>query len=136
VLINASNKTGGKLAAKQITANRVTSLAQAWLKDEMKSPIYRYWLQGAVVLGLLGLIDAAYSGDWSRIGVITKEQELFLQQFAVIAVTGHLGLGVVAGVISSRRGEQWLPRAAKTAAVGFMALLEVILLPDDELTDG
>lgn len=31
--------------------------------------------QGAVALGLLALVDAGWSGDWSRIGVWTIEQE-------------------------------------------------------------
>lgn len=44
------------------------------------SPFYRVWLQLGVVLLVLMLIDAAYSGDWSRIGVLTKEQEGQLQQ--------------------------------------------------------
>lgn len=44
------------------------------------SPLYRVWLQLGVVLVIFMLIDAAYSGDWSRIGVISKEQEQQLQQ--------------------------------------------------------
>ena len=34
---------------------------------------------GAIALAVFALVDAAYSGDWSRIGAITKEQELTLQ---------------------------------------------------------
>ncbi len=34
---------------------------------------------GAIALAVFALVDAAYSGDWSRIGAITQEQELTLQ---------------------------------------------------------
>ncbi|XP_034700433.1 uncharacterized protein LOC117925519 [Vitis riparia] len=37
------------------------------------------------VLGL-GFIDAGYSGDWSRIGVISKETEDFLKLSALLVV--------------------------------------------------
>jgi hypothetical protein len=37
----------------------------------------------------------------------------------------------VAAAVSSRRGEQiWPQRTAKVLAVGFLALLEVLLLPE------
>lgn len=46
----------------------------------VSSPLYRVWLQVGVVLVIFMLIDAAYSGDWSRIGVITSDQEVQLKQ--------------------------------------------------------
>lgn len=76
------------------------------------------------------LIDAAYSGDWSRIGAITKEQELQLQGIVPIAFIGHGMCAATAGAISAKRGENWVPRAAKTMASGFVGLVEVILLPE------
>jgi hypothetical protein len=50
----------------------------------VSSPLYRVWLQSAVVLFILMAIDAAYSGDWSRIGVLTHEQEAKLQQVRLL----------------------------------------------------
>ncbi len=38
---------------------------------------------GAAALLLLMLTDAAYSGDWSRIGVLSTQQELLLQQVSM-----------------------------------------------------
>ena len=43
------------------------------------SAIYLLLPAGAIALAVFALVDAAYSGDWSRIGAITKEQELSLQ---------------------------------------------------------
>ncbi|KAJ7520584.1 hypothetical protein O6H91_19G011800 [Diphasiastrum complanatum] len=42
-----------------------------------------FWLQVAVVVLTLGFIDAGYSGDWSRIGVISSETESGLRDAAL-----------------------------------------------------
>lgn len=44
------------------------------------TPVYRIWLQLGVFLLLFMLVDAGFSRDWSRIGVLTHEQEDALQQ--------------------------------------------------------
>lgn len=42
----------------------------------------------------------------------------------------HVLCGIAAGAVSGLRGERWAPRVAKVLAVGFLALVEVVLLPD------
>ncbi|KAL3693294.1 hypothetical protein R1sor_006945 [Riccia sorocarpa] len=42
-----------------------------------------FWLQAAIFLFAAGFIDAGFSGDWSRIGVLTKETEGELQMAAI-----------------------------------------------------
>ncbi|MCL7039413.1 hypothetical protein MKW94_017594 [Papaver nudicaule] len=42
--------------------------------------------QSAIAVLGLGFIDAGYSGDWSRIGVITKENEELLKVAAFVVV--------------------------------------------------
>ncbi|KAH7861181.1 hypothetical protein Vadar_022703 [Vaccinium darrowii] len=42
--------------------------------------------QSAVAVLGLGFIDAGYSGDWSRIGVISKETEVLLKLAAFVVV--------------------------------------------------
>ncbi|KAF4390149.1 hypothetical protein CsatB_013759 [Cannabis sativa] len=42
--------------------------------------------QSAIAVFGLGFIDAGYSGDWSRIGVISKENEDLLKAAAFIVV--------------------------------------------------
>ncbi|XP_062078480.1 uncharacterized protein LOC133782998 [Humulus lupulus] len=42
--------------------------------------------QSAIAIFGLGFIDAGYSGDWSRIGVISKESEDLLKAAAFIVV--------------------------------------------------
>lgn len=80
------------------------------------------------------LLDAAYSGDWSRIGAISKAQEQFLQGIVPVAVGGHAACAVAAGVISQRRGEEWGPRAVKTFFGGIVTLIEVAAVPEKKKT--
>ncbi|KAL2634505.1 hypothetical protein R1flu_005984 [Riccia fluitans] len=42
-----------------------------------------FWLQAAIFLFAAGFVDAGFSGDWSRIGVLTKETEGELQMAAI-----------------------------------------------------
>eukprot|EP00775_Hariotina_reticulata_P002097 gene2097-2415_t len=72
---------------------------------------------------MLALVDAGYSGDWSRIGIIDKEIEPMLQKLAQVLAsfslgslngfTGLLALGlvfwsahVVSGVLSAKVAQQ------------------------------
>lgn len=83
---------------------------------------------------MLMLFDAAGSGDWSRIGVITKEQELQLQAFVPIAIGAHVMCCVGAGYISKQRGESsWLSRSIKALVSGLVGVAEVILLPEEKI---
>lgn len=78
-------------------------------------------------MALLAGIDAAWSGDWSRIGVISKSTEQFLQS-ALTAVGGwHLLMGMCAYIIASQNGRPELPATAKALAVGTLPVLELIL---------
>jgi hypothetical protein len=103
------------------------------LQQLVNTPLFRVYLPSAVFIGTLALIDAAYSGDWSRIGVITEEQELFLQEVLLpFEAVGHGLCGVFAGWVSSQRGEEnWAKRAVKTLAGGAVTLIEVIVLPEE-----
>jgi hypothetical protein len=109
-----------------------TTFVSPELSDAIDNPIYRILLPLAVTAGMLMLFDAAYSGDWSRIGVLTKDQELQLQAFVPIAVGGHGLCCIAAGYISKNRGEaSWPIRSIKALAAGFVGLVEVILLPEE-----
>lgn len=58
------------------------------LQQLVATPFYRIWLQLGVFLLLFMLVDAGFSRDWSRIGVITHEQEDALQQVGRARVAG------------------------------------------------
>ena len=67
-------------------------------------------------LVLLAGVDAAWSGDWSRIGAISKDTELFLQSALTAAGAWHLFMGLCAYIIADQNDHPWLPVTAKVMA--------------------
>lgn len=65
------------------------------------------------MLVILAAIDAAYSGDWSRIGVISKDVELGLRPLLGLLGIFHIFCGTIAAVAASRKGYNPVPATAK-----------------------
>ncbi len=59
---------------------------------------------GAILLVILAAVDAAYSGDWSRIGAISKDTELWLQSAVRTLGIWHLANGIAAYIIADQNG--------------------------------
>uniref|UniRef100_A0A7N1A981 DUF7887 domain-containing protein n=1 Tax=Kalanchoe fedtschenkoi TaxID=63787 RepID=A0A7N1A981_KALFE len=61
-------------------------------KIDPKFPINKALAQVGISVLALGFIDAGYSGDWSRIGVISKDTEDLLKAaaFAVLPLSLYL----------------------------------------------
>ncbi|KIZ07634.1 hypothetical protein MNEG_0304 [Monoraphidium neglectum] len=78
----------------------------------------------AELLLLLMLYDAAWSGDWSRIGAITKDTELLLQKLSLVPLIGHVVTAVGAGVLASRKGKSPVVPAIKGYLFGALGLYE------------
>lgn len=73
-------------------------------------------------MALLGLTDAGFSGDWSRIGVLTTFQEQQLQQLTVAIACVHITCSL--GLALSGRGDRWL--VLKALATGPLAVAEAV----------
>jgi hypothetical protein len=91
-----------------------------------------YILEAAVLVGELGLIDAAYSGDWSRIGVISTEVELILQLVVKAVIVIHAIEGVIAAVIAKEKGMDPLVSWIKGFCFGALGIWEVYTCPSDD----
>ena len=89
-------------------------------------------MQGIVALIVLAAVDAAYSGDWSRIGAISKETEEALKPLVVALGAFHLVCAGVAGVAASRKGNSVPKAVAKAALVGFLAATEAVYAAEGE----
>ena len=85
---------------------------------------FNTYLQGAVFVGILGFVDAGYSGDWSRIGAISTELEAKLRFYALVLLGVHVVAAAAAGKVAQSRGLPVAPAVGKTFAVGFLAFLE------------
>ena len=68
---------------------------------------------GAILLVILAAVDAAFSGDWSRIGAISTDSELWLQSSLKILAAWHLSMGVAAYVIAAQNGRPVFPATLK-----------------------
>ncbi|KVI01366.1 uncharacterized protein LOC112501123 [Cynara cardunculus var. scolymus] len=80
-MVNNNMNEGGRRRRRRRSKTSCISMAK---KDD-KYPLKIVSQAAVVVLGL-GFIDAGYSGDWSRIGVISKENEDLLKAAAFIVV--------------------------------------------------
>lgn len=68
---------------------------------------------GAVFLVVLAGVDAAYSGDWSRVGVISKSTEDTLKPLFIALAAFHVGCAVLTARIASSKGLSVVPRVLK-----------------------
>ena len=128
---NKATKSGSKSQASQVDMQVPFGLD---LTDPLIKKSVTVYIPVLISVLILMYIDAAYSGDWSRIGIISQSQEEFLRQFFIISVAIHGGLGIGAAVISKRRGEKtYLSRGLKTFIVGIVAFSEVLYITEDQL---
>lgn len=65
------------------------------------------------MLVILAAIDAAFSGDWSRIGVLSKEAELGLRPLLGLLGLFHVVCGSVTFLDASRKGYNPIPQTLK-----------------------
>ncbi len=77
----------------------------------------------AVFLVVLAGVDAAYSGDWSRIGVIPKELEDSLKPLVVALGFFHIGCAFVAGKSAASKNLNVLPAVLKVRNVSHVISL-------------
>jgi len=96
----------------------------------VQSDAYSKYLQGAVFVGVLAAVDAGYSGDWSRIGAISKETEGWLKQTLPLLGAFHVFSATVSGIAASRAGRPWQWPVVKASAVGGLAMFEQLLWLD------
>ena len=124
-------------AARKQDRNEATSTSTSSELSSLVASLSRSWwfrvpLQGAVALIVLAAVDAAYSGDWSRIGAISKETEEALKPLVVALGSFHLVCAGVAGVAASRKGNAVPKAVAKAAFVGFLAAVEAVFAAEGE----
>lgn len=126
-----NSKSFSSTAKKELKGSPAKASLRDRLAEMANGPFIRWYAPGAVFLGTLMLLDAAYSGDWSRIGVLTKDEEVALQGLVPFEAVGHSAAAVAAALVSSRRGEDWVPRALKAFFGGIVTLIEVVLVPSN-----
>ena len=88
---------------------------------------WKYALAEAlVVLAILALIDCGWSGDWSRIGAVTTENEAQARWLVLhLVLPAH---AVTSGVTywATEREEKKIENAARSFAVGGLTMIKVL----------
>ena len=67
------------------------------------------------MLVILAAIDAAFSGDWSRIGILSRDAELGLRPLLGLLGLFHLACGAVTALDASQKGFNPVPQTLKAA---------------------
>ena len=65
------------------------------------------------MLIILAAVDAAFSGDWSRIGILSKDAELGLRPLLGLLGLFHLACGAVTALDASQKGLNPVPQTLK-----------------------
>ena len=65
------------------------------------------------MLVILAAVDAAFSGDWSRIGILSKDAELGLQPLLGLLGLFHIACGSVTALDASQKGYNPVPQTLK-----------------------
>ena len=116
--------------ARPPTSSSAADDLLATLKAATRTPAYRGPLQIAVFLIVFMVFDAAWSGDWSRIGAISKETEAWLKPVSGVIGAVHLASAGVAWTAVSGRGGEPLVPVVKAWAVGVLAAVEAVWAED------
>ena len=69
------------------------------------------------MLVILAAIDAAFSGDWSRIGILSRDAELGLRPLLGLLGLFHLACGAVTALDASQKGFNPVPQTLKAASL-------------------
>lgn len=81
------------------------------------------------MLVILAAMDAAFSGDWSRIGVLSKEAELGLRPLLGLLGLFHVVCGSVTFLDASQKGYNPVPQTLKASPDLHCALIIPIKQP-------
>ena len=71
---------------------------------------------GGVVLVILAAIDAGFSGDWSRIGVLSKDAELGIRSLLGLLGLFHIVCGSVTALDATQKGYNPVPQTLKASS--------------------
>lgn len=89
-------------------------------------------LQLAIAVVLAGIVDAGWSGDWSRIGALTEAQEANARAFIEFVCVAHAAAALAARDVALKRGRDGTWAFIKTFVVGFMGFVDASFGGADE----
>ncbi|GLI67445.1 hypothetical protein VaNZ11_011638 [Volvox africanus] len=96
-----------------------------WPTDiSINSGVYNF-AQGAELVVYAALVDAGFSGDWSRIGVLTRDQEVLAQQAWWFILVAHSVVAAITVGYALRQGYPPLEAGFRGLLFGTLGLYDV-----------
>jgi len=112
-------KTEAKKASAQLAPFKALTESALWGAFEV----------GAATVCLV-LLHAAWSGEWSRNGIISYSTEETIQLSTMVWGAERLVLAVLAGIVSWFKEREILPNVGRTLLAGALDFVRVALLDD------
>ncbi|KAG2433127.1 hypothetical protein HYH02_012828 [Chlamydomonas schloesseri] len=86
------------------------------------------------ILFYAALADAAFSGDWSRIGVLTPEQEVLAGKAFYFIMSAHAAVGVISAAYATRVQYPVLDAGVRGFLFGTLGLYDVYVRTHEDFS--
>ncbi|KAG2435891.1 hypothetical protein HXX76_007086 [Chlamydomonas incerta] len=96
-----------------------------WPSDIYVPALYYNAVMYGEIVFYAALADAAFSGDWSRIGVLTTAQEVLAAQAFTFIMSAHAVVGVISAAYATRVQYPVLEAGVRGALFGTLGLYDV-----------
>lgn len=101
--------------------------------NKVTSSTFYSGIETVIVLGLLSAIDGGFSGDWSRLGLITTDMEASLRSAVTSVGLFHLVCAPIAALSSSKNNQPLAPAVLHTLLIGGLGLGKVLFQRESNL---
>jgi Glutaredoxin len=90
-------------------------------------------IETVIVLGLLSAIDGGFSGDWSRLGLISTDMEATLRSAVTSVGLFHLVCAPIAAASAAKNQQPLVPAVLHTLLIGGLGLGKVLFQRESTL---
>lgn len=90
-------------------------------------------IETVIVLGLLSAIDGGFSGDWSRLGLISTDAEVTLRSAVTSVGLFHLVCAPIAAASAAKNQQPLVPAVLHTLLIGGLGLGKVLFQRESTL---
>lgn len=90
-------------------------------------------IETVIVLGLLSAIDGGFSGDWSRLGLISTDMEVTLRSAVTSVGLFHLVCAPIAAASAAKNQQPLVPAVLHTLLIGGLGLGKVLFQRESNL---
>ncbi|PNW71832.1 hypothetical protein CHLRE_16g690130v5 [Chlamydomonas reinhardtii] len=105
-----------------------------WPTNIYMPAVYYNAVLAGELLFYAALADAAFSGDWSRIGVLTPDQEALAGTAFYVIMSAHAAVGVITAAYAARVQYPVLDAGVRGFLFGTLGLYDVYVRANDDFS--